>query len=96
MSSNPISSLSAFAFRGAALMRAALVVCFAICVVSLNAQTSSTEIGGLVTDASGSAIAGAEVTLTRIATAEVRHASTNNDGLYAFPLIEPGEYKVAV
>ena len=73
-----------------------LAVCFAVCVSPLHAQTSSTEIGGLVTDTSGSAIAGAVVTLTRVDTAEVRRATTNTDGLYAFPLIEPGEYKVSV
>jgi Carboxypeptidase regulatory-like domain len=77
-------------------LRITLAVCFAVCVSPLYAQTSSTEIGGLVTDTSESVIAGAEVTLTRVATAEVRRATTNTDGLYAFPLIEPGEYKVAV
>jgi hypothetical protein len=96
MNHRPISSLLAFIRRGAAVIGAALVFHFVLCVAPLCAQTSSTEIGGLVTDSSGSVIGGAQVTLTRIATGEVRHASTNSDGLYAFPLIEPGEYKVAV
>ncbi len=94
MNPNPISNLFALDCRSAGLMRAALVVCFALCLIPLSAQTSSTEIGGLATDGTGSVIAGAGVTLTRTATAETRHATTNADGLYAFPLIEPGEYKL--
>ncbi|HWB98596.1 MAG TPA: carboxypeptidase regulatory-like domain-containing protein, partial [Bryobacteraceae bacterium] len=62
----------------------------------LAAQTSSTEVSGLVTDASGAPVAGAGVTLTRLATGETRRAASNNEGIYAFPLIEPGEYKVDV
>ena len=89
-------SLFAFAYRVAALMRVTLVVCFTLGIAPLLAQTSSTEIGGLVTDTTGSVVAGAGVTLTRTATAETRHSATNADGLYSFPLIEPGEYKLDV
>ncbi len=78
------------------LAPAALLICLAALALPLGAQTSSTEIAGLVTDSTGSIVAGAEVTLTRIATGESRHAATNNDGLYSFPLIEPGEYKISV
>ena len=89
-------TLFAFSYRVAALMRAALVVCFTLGAPPLFAQTSSTEIGGLVTDTSGSVVAGAGVILTRTATAETRRSTTNADGLYCFPLIEPGEYKLDV
>lgn len=41
-------------------------------------------------------IAGAGVTLTRQETGEVRRATTNSEGLYTFPLIEPGTYRVNV
>ncbi len=46
-----------------------------VLVVPLVAQTSSTEISGLVSDPSGAPVAGAEVTLTRLATGETRHVS---------------------
>ena len=61
-----------------------------------SAQTSSTEVVGLVTDSTGAPIPGADVTLTRLATGETRRAASNAEGNYAFPLIEPGQYKVVV
>src|SRR5579885_1446819 len=79
------------------IVRTAGVVVWAALLAGLSrAQTSSTEVVGLVTDASGAPVAGAEVTLTRLDTGETRHASSNADGNYAFPLIEPGSYKVVV
>src|SRR5205807_3565131 len=71
-------------------------ICYAAALVVLSAlasaQTSSTEISGLVRDSSGASVTGAEVTLTRVATGESRHATTNSEGVYALPIIEPGEY----
>src|SRR5262245_15587016 len=58
------------------------------------AQTGSTEITGLVTDATGAAVPGASITITRIATSESRSAVTDSAGEYVFPLIEIGEYTV--
>ncbi|MFN0170573.1 MAG: TonB-dependent receptor domain-containing protein, partial [Bryobacteraceae bacterium] len=60
------------------------------------AQTSSTEILGLVTDTSPAAVPRALVTITRKATTETRTAFTNDAGEYSFPLIEIGDYLVQV
>lgn len=74
----------------------------AVCVFAglqtphLWGQTTSTEVTGIVTDASGLLIAGAEVTLTRIDTGEARHELTNQAGVYVFPLIEPSTYRIDV
>src|SRR5262245_66690904 len=62
----------------------------------LGAQTTSTEILGRVTDATGGVLPGAKVTITRVATGETRSAVTNHVGEYGFPLIEIGEYRVQV
>ena len=62
----------------------------------LYAQTTSTEVLGLVTDSSGAAVPGAAVTLTRLTTGEKRSATTNAAGEYSFPLIEIGDYRVHV
>jgi hypothetical protein len=62
----------------------------------LTAQTTSTEVVGAVYDSSGAAVSGAEVTLTRVETGETRRARTTAEGLYSFPLIEPGQYSVNV
>src|SRR5436309_7519048 len=58
------------------------------------AQTGSTAITGLVTDATGAAVPGASITIKRVATRESRTAVTDNAGEYVFSLIEIGEFTV--
>lgn len=53
------------------------------------APTTSTEILG--TDSSGAVIAGARVTLLRVATSERRETVTDSTGNYSFPLIDTGD-----
>lgn len=60
-----------------------------------KAQTSG-EITGLVTDPSGAAVSGATVTVTNKATGATRRATTNREGLYAFPSLLPGMYELKV
>ncbi len=60
------------------------------------AQTTSTEVLGTVRDSSGAVVPNARVTLWRVATGERRLTETTSTGGYAFPLIEVGEYTVAV
>src|SRR5438105_1547900 len=64
--------------------------------VMATAQTTSTEILGIVTDTSGAVVPNAQVTLVRVATGERRDANTGSAGDYSFPLIEIGEYIVSV
>src|SRR5215510_4208618 len=67
---------------------------FVILAPLIHAQTTSTEILGLVTDTSGAIAPGAKVTITRLATGERRTAITDPSGEFSFPLIEIGEYTV--
>ena len=67
---------------------------FVAFTLPLPAQTTSTEILGLVTDSSGAVVPGAQVTILRLATGETRTALTNQSGDYSFPLIEIGEYNI--
>jgi hypothetical protein len=62
--------------------------------LGLWAQTTSTEILGLVTDSSGAVVPGAKVTVARRATGEIRSAVTNQAGDYSFPLVQIGDYTV--
>jgi hypothetical protein len=62
----------------------------------MAAQTTSTEVLGTVTDASGAVVPQAKVTLLRVSTGEKRETTTDNAGNYSFPLIEIGEYSVRV
>ena len=51
------------------------------------AQTPSGEISGVVSDASGSVMPGVRVTLTNVATNNVRLALTNESGVYTYPAV---------
>jgi hypothetical protein len=78
-------------FRAFATLFAILV-----CAVPGFAQTTSTEVLGTVTDATGAVVPGAEVSLLRVATGERRQTKTDATGNYSFPLIEIGDYTVTV
>jgi hypothetical protein len=60
-----------------------------------QAQTQG-EITGLVTDSSGAVISGASVTVTNKANGAARKATTNDEGIYAFPSLPPGVYELKV
>ena len=81
------------ALNGLVVLPAALVL---LCGSASWAQTTATEIRGLVRDASGGIVIGAQVTLTRVSTGTTSRSTTNEAGLYVFPMIEPGEYRVHV
>src|SRR5258708_5859223 len=71
-----------------------LSLCMVMFSQPLSAQTTYGTISGSVTDSSGAAIVGAQVTLTNLGTSEKRAQSTGADGLYAFPDLFPGRYKI--
>ena len=65
--------------------------------ISAFAQSQTTgRISGTVKDPNGAVIAGAEVTVTSLATAEGRRVTTDAEGNYAVPLLSPGAYRVRV
>src|ERR1041384_4589129 len=67
-------------------------------VVSSGALFGQTfgELTGHGTDATGSAVPGAKVTLTNVATNAVRTAATTESGDYTFPAVAPGFYNIRV
>lgn len=67
-----------------------------ILIASAAAQTFSGTITGLVTDPSGSAVPGATVLLTNIATQEVRNAYSEANGRYTFSRLLPSSYSMKV
>lgn len=74
----------------------ALFLAEGVFTLCLQAQTTSTEILGTVSDSSGSVVPGATVTITKVATGEKRTAVANRSGEFTFPLIDIGEYTVRV
>jgi hypothetical protein len=62
-----------------------------------NAQSSTTGlIAGVVSDASGGLIPGAEITLTNLATSATQHQVTSASGSYRFSFVPPASYTITV
>src|SRR5256714_1907654 len=65
-------------------------------ICALGQSQTTGRIGGTVKDERGAVIAGAEVTVTSLATAEERKVRTDAEGNYAVPFLPPGTYSVRV
>jgi hypothetical protein len=63
---------------------------------SALAQADLGAINGVITDASGAAIAKASVTVTNTETGAVRVSTTNNSGEYSITQLNPGSYTASV
>ena len=78
----------------------ALGLCCFLAVMLLgspvSAQSTFGSISGTVSDSSGSAIPGAQVTVTSLATAATQSVTTGGDGLYSFVNLNPGDYRMDV
>ena len=59
------------------------------------AQSTNASIYGTVRDPSGAVVAKANVTATNIKTGVAQPTVTNDSGLYIFPSLIPGEYRVS-
>ncbi len=86
-------------FSTAARPALRLSVCFCLAVLAvstprLEAQTFYGSIVGTVTDPTGAAVTGAQVTLTNTGTSERRIATTDASGSYQFPNLVPARYRV--
>ena len=73
-----------------------LFVLFLLPSCAMLAQTNYGDLRGEVKDIQGAVIASAQITLTNEATKFSRTAVTNNAGIYQFPGIDPGTYKVTI
>src|SRR3974377_1242280 len=61
---------------------------------SLDAQTASGQITGVVKDPSGAIVPDAKITLANQQTGITRDVKTNATGAYTFPLLPVGVYSV--
>ena len=76
-----------------------LVLCLLIVgsLLDVCAQSASTgALTGSVTDPTGSVLQNSKISLRNYGTGETRTAITNQDGLYRFSLLPPGEYELRV
>lgn len=70
--------------------------CFALYVgqVSAQSQASTGQITGVVSDSTGAIVPNATVTLVSQSTNSEQTATTSDDGIYRFVLLQPGTYTV--
>jgi hypothetical protein len=73
-----------------------LLILLLVGAMPLAAQTFTGTILGAVTDASGSAVPAAKVTVTNVATNLPVEAATDQGGNFRFSLLPPGGYKLEV
>jgi hypothetical protein len=95
---NPLAC-NAGAVRTAGTGWLAIAVLAAYLMVSARpsfGQAYASSLSGIVTDAQGSAIPGASLTLTNTGNNQVRHAATASDGRYLFSQLLPGTYTLQV
>jgi hypothetical protein len=62
----------------------------------LHAQVTGATVSGTITDATGGAIAGAEISVRNIDTGIIRNTSADSAGFYSVPNLNPGPYEVKV
>ncbi|MCC7157105.1 MAG: TonB-dependent receptor [Bryobacterales bacterium] len=66
----------------------------ALCAQCLFAQSSDARLSGRVVDPAGAAVAGAEVRLVNPETGVALRTRSNEAGVYAFPYVLPGPYRL--
>ena len=64
--------------------------------VIIAQQAATATLTGTISDPMGAIIAGAKVTATQTATGIKRDAVSNEDGLYVFSNMSPGDYELRV
>src|ERR1700753_934052 len=77
--------------RRAPLLAVAL---FGLAIGGFAQSTNSTDLRGVVTDATGSAIPGAKITIINTETGVTTNLVTNDAGIYDAVSIRPGKYRI--
>ncbi len=75
---------------------AGVCVAAAFCCVGASGQTITANVGGTVTDSTGSVIAGATVTATNVDTNVAVTTTSNQDGIYTIRFLQIGRYKISI
>src|SRR5580704_1082679 len=70
------------------------ILCLGLC--RAYAQSGQADVQGIVTDPTGSVVAGAMVVLTNADSGNKRTVTTASDGRYSIPTVAPGKYSITV
>lgn len=81
--------------EGGVYHRVAIVSVLCLMAAGAYAQTTNASIYGSVLDSSGAAVPKAQVSAQNVKTGVVLSTVSNDDGLYIFPSLLPGEYSVS-
>ena len=74
-----------------------LIVFFALLFVPLSSHAQGLgSIVGRVTDPAGAGVAGAQVTATQVGTGFSRSATSDTEGLYVIPSLQPAIYDLTL
>ena len=66
------------------------------CVFATTSFAQTGQLKGTITDGTGAVVPLAQMTLTNVDTGIRMDATTNEAGLYTFPLLQPGSYELSV
>ena len=72
----------------------ALAVVLFVAAISAGGQVLTSRVDGRVLDETGAVVPGVTVTLTNVATNLARETTTNSAGLYVFPQVSLGTYRI--
>lgn len=72
------------------------LLCVALLAVAGRAQTITATVTGTVTDPTGAVVPGATVTVISKETGTTRSVTTDNEGRYTVPFLQPGVYDISV
>jgi hypothetical protein len=64
------------------------------CAATASAQFDSAQVSGIVQDTSGGVLPGVDIVLVAVGTGNERRAVTNEAGLYNFPGVPVGDYRI--
>ncbi len=75
--------------------RKALILAAALSLAAL-AQQPTADVTGIISDASGAAVAGADIQISNINTGLRWETTSNSSGNYVFTTLPPGQYRISI
>jgi len=73
-----------------------LILCLLVFAFAVAARAQEATVVGMITDQSGAAIPGVQITITNDQTGQVRHEVSNDAGQYVVPSLANGKYTLKV
>ncbi len=78
------------------MVRMALAGLILIMIVAQTGWSQTADLSGVIKDKSGAVVPGAAVSVVNENTGIIRNATTNGQGIYSVPILNPGSYKVTI